>query len=156
MKHLWSVLCSKYIIDETSKNLSLIEIADVLSFKVHLPDERPLDLPLPSPLYLVSSWIRANDTEAQVVDALVRVRSPDGSILQELPFHVDFQQTLGSRTYGTISSILFRNNGTYEFEVCIRSGDDWTVVGIVPVQIFNLLPAQESVVRSPDASEPTD
>lgn len=146
MKHLWSLLCSKYIIDGTSKNLSLIEIADVLTFKVHLPNERPLELPLPSPLYLVSSWIRESDAEAQIVDALIRVRAPGGSIMQELPFHVDFQQTLGSRTYGTVTSIPFECNGTYEFEVCITDGDDWKEVGTVPVQIFNLFPIQESNV----------
>lgn len=156
MKHLWSVICSKYIISEVSKNLSLIEIADVLTFKTDLPNERPLELPLPCPLYLVSSWTRESDAEAQVIGALVRVRSPDGSIMQELPFHVDFRHTLGCRTYGTVSSIPYTNNGTYEFEVCIEDGDDWIAVGSIPVQIFHLPPDDKSEVNSPKLDAPAD
>ncbi len=151
MKHLWSVLCSKYIISEASNSLSLIEIADGITFEAELPDDRPLELPLSSPLYLVSSWIREDDSEAKIIDALARIKSPAGSVLQELPFPVDLERTAGSRTFGTISTIPFTVDGMYEFELCIKDSCGWRAVGTVPVGIVCRPPAQESEEKS----EPT-
>lgn len=144
MKHLWSVLCFKYIISADSQSLSLIEITDLITFEADLPQERPLDLPMSSPLYLVSSWIREDDAEARILDALMRIKSPSGNVLREQPFPVDLERTAGSRTFGMISTIPFTVNGMYEFELCVKDSRDWKAVGSVPVGIVCSPPAQDS------------
>lgn len=154
MKHLWSVICLKYIISAESQSLSLIEITDLITFEADLPKERPLELPLSSPLYLVSTWVREVDTDAQIFDALMRAKPPGDYVSQEMPFQVDLTNTLGSRTFGVISTIQYTEDGFYTFEVCIRDGQDWKAVGAVPVQIVCSPPVQDSEDSEQQESEP--
>lgn len=156
MKHLWSVICLKYIINAESQNLSLIEITDLITFEADLPKERPLELPLSSPLYLVSTWVREVDADARIFDALMRVKPPGDYVSQEVSFQIDLKNTLGSRTFGVISTIQYTEDGFYNFEVCIKDGHDWKAVGTVPVQIVCSPPAQDSENPEQQESEPAE
>lgn len=156
MKHLWSVLCAQFIVNAANNNLSLIEITDVITFDADLPDERPLVLSLPSPLYLVSSWIRESDDEAQTWEALLRIKSPVGNVVQETPFTVDLEHTVGHRSIGVVSTIPFTDNGIYGFEACIIVGQDWRAVGAVPVEISCRSPSEGSEDDSPGTGGSTD
>ena len=144
MKHLWSIVCEKVIVEANTGNLSIIGIADSVNFVGEFPEERPFLLPLRTPLQLISCWLRDCLAEAQTVDALMRIKTPDGATQREVQFEVDFADKLGTYSIGEVGEIPFTSDGVYHFEICVTEGDDWRKVGTVALEIACIQPAESS------------
>ncbi len=138
MRHIWSVLCQHCIVDGSSNNLNLINIPDRVEFKGELPAERPLELPLHSPFYIVSKWW-ADEGENKVYHALGRIISPAGKQLTEFGFSFEVKQYTGHRTTGKIETLLYAGDGIYEFQICTRdnANSEWRAVASIPLEIVH-------------------
>jgi len=137
MKHVWSVLCRNYIVDEQTKNLSLIDIPNRLDFKGQLPDSRPIEIPLKVDYYFISTWMRESDAEQSKQDISVRVKEPNGNIAGHFGFEVDLEGAYGHRTFGKLDKVLYTVNGVYELQICVREADTWTPVAFIPLEIVH-------------------
>lgn len=143
MRHIWSVLCGKYIIDKDSNNLSLIDIQERISFKGELPDKRPLELPLPSAIYFVSNWSRGSESDRKKHEALIKVISPDGQHIGCFSTLIDLEQSQGQRSLGKIDRLIYTVNGVYEFQVCIKEDGEWKPVASIPLNIMHEEPSDK-------------
>lgn len=148
MKHIWSVLCHKYIIDKGNNNLSLIDIPDRIGFQGELPDKRPLELPLPSALFFVSAWRRDSESDRMKHEALIKVISPAGQHISNSPILIDLEQFPGLYTLARMDHFSYTVNGIYEFQVCIKENDEWKPVASIPLEIIHTEPDKEQKSES--------
>lgn len=153
MRHIWTVLCQNCIVDQISNNPSLIEIPDRVGFKGDLPNQRPLELPLPNPFYIVSKWWTDDRVDAATHIVQGRILSPQGEQLAQFDFEFEFRQSSGHRTIGTLETLLYSEDGVYEFQICTRGSEseNWIPVASVPLEI--ILEQPESAQQG---SEPTE
>ena len=148
MKHIWSVLCHKYIIDNDSNNLSLIDIPNRIGFQGELPDKRPLELPLPSALFFVSAWRRGSESDRMKHEARVNIISPDGQHVGHSLIPIDLEQSPGQYILARMDRIVYTVNGVYAFQVCIKENDKWKPVASIPLEIIHQEPDKEQKSES--------
>ncbi len=138
MRHNWSVFCRTLLEDTKSKNPSLIEVTERISFRAPLSDERPIHLPLlPRPFFLVSNWRRNEDGDCLKYLARARFLSPQKLELLNLEHEVDLELQGKMRVNGEIGSLPYTTNGTYEFEIAYKDGSDWIPVASIPLEIVH-------------------
>ena len=83
MRHVWSILCSKGIIDKASNNISLIETLE----EIHVPAEiiggreGGLEVIPAIPLNWVTLWTRSDPTKAEKNWTRNTIVSPSGKNL---------------------------------------------------------------------------
>ena len=140
MKHIWSIFCRTMIEDKTTNNPSLIEVTERIGFKAELPDERPVALPFPYPLFVVSNWWRDSEDDKSKYPSRVRFISPDQVELRKIEYEVNLEESGRMRTFGQIAELPFTVNGIYEFEVAYKNNEDWEVVASIPLEIFHEQP----------------
>ncbi len=137
MKHIWSVFCRSLLEDKTSNNPSLIEVTERISFKADLSDGHPVDLPFPSPLFVVSNWRRNKNGDCLKYPSRLRFLSPQGLELLNVEHEVDLENSEKMRVNGKIGSLPYTENGVYEFEISYKDGNDWKTVASIPLEIVH-------------------
>ena len=151
MKHVWSVLCRNYIVEEQTRNISLIDIPNKLKFSGELPEKRPFAFPMPSEFYFLTRWIsEENDTE-EAHSAIVRTIDPTGGEIGFFEFEFTLEPPKGHVSIGSISSLLYTVDGVYFFEVCLRKNDEWNPVASIPLEIVHEKPEPEQQESEPTA-----
>jgi len=149
VKHIWSIFCRNLLEDRSSNNPSLIDVTEHIGFRGELPDTRPIVLPFPFPLFIVSNWWRDSEEDKDTHPCRVRFVSPDGEELRKMEFNVNLEKVTSMRTYGQISELPYTVNGIYEFEVAYRENEEWEVVARIPLEIVNEQPETEQLEREP-------
>ena len=151
MRHIWSVICRSLLEDKISGKSSLIDITERISFKGDPPDERPITLPFPVPLHVVSSWRRESEECTNKYPCRLRIVSPSGEVLRTMDFEVNLEDFVGMHTFGRIDDLPFTVSGIYEFELAYCNDEDWVHVAQVPLEVIHEQPEPEQ-----PESEPTD
>ena len=150
MKHVWSVLCRNYIVDEKTKNFSLIDLPNRLGFKGELPEKRPFDVPIPSEFYFLTRWISEEGDKENIHAVMVRVIDPTGGEIGNFEFEFTLKPPMGHVSIGTMSSVLYSEDGLYFFKVSLQDNNESIVVASIPLEIVH--EQQES--EEQDKSEP--
>lgn len=148
MKHVWSVICRHHIVDEESKNISLIEITDRIRFEGELPDKRPFEVPLPVVHYFISTWMCETDDVEKQYDAKVKIIDPTGEEIGSFSFEFVIEPPDGSRTHGTMRRLLYTVDGTYWLEVHLAGDENSSPVAHIPIEILHISPESESLQES--------
>lgn len=151
MRHIWSVLCRNLLEDKTSGNASLIEVTERIGFRGDLPDERPLTLPFPFPMHIVSNWWRDDEDDTGKHPCRVRFMSPDQEELTTNEYVVNLEDFGRLRVFGQIGELPFTRNGEYAFEVSYLKNENWKIVARIPLEIVH-----EKAESEQQESEPTD
>lgn len=151
MKHIWTVICRNVLEDKNTGNLSLVDILDRITFGADLPEERPYTMPMPRPFYVVSSWLKPEETSTADFCTRIRFLSPDGIELVNHEQKLEVEMSPKLRVSGQVGSLPYTINGFYEFEVAFKSIDNWTVVARIPLEIVHEEPEPEQ-----QESESTD
>ncbi|MCY4071750.1 MAG: hypothetical protein OXG60_10655 [Chloroflexi bacterium] len=150
MKHVWSVICRHHIVDEESKNVSLIDIVDRLSFEGELPEKRPFELPLPNVYYFISTWMSEKGDVQDKYDVMVKIIDPTGVEIGNFRNELVMEPPDGSRTIGAMETFLYTVDGTYWLELHLTKENDTTPVAHIPIEILHRQSEPEQ-----QASEPT-
>ncbi len=151
MQHVWSMLCRNFIVEEQTRNISLIDIPNRLNFKGELPEKRPFEFPLPAEFYFLTRWISEQEDSEETYSANVRVIDPTGNEIGIFEFEFTTEPPKGHVSIGTISSLLYTVDGVYSFEVCLQDNDEWKPVASIPLEILHEQPESEQ-----EESEPTE
>ena len=152
MRHVWSVLCRSLLEDKSSGKSSLIDVTERIGFQGDPPDERPITLPFPFPLHLVSNWRRGHEDYKRKYPCRVRFISPAGDALRTYEFEVNLEEFPRMHTFGSFDDLPFTDSGTYEFEVAYKDSDDWKVVSRIPLDIVHEQPEPQNEDES-DSTE---
>ena len=80
IKHIWSILCKKSLIDKETNNISLIEVLEEISVTMGTPVNLESKINIPFGYEIVSYWIK--EKEIEEVEVRVRFMDPDQKIIQ--------------------------------------------------------------------------
>ena len=149
MKHVWSMFCRNFIVEEHTRNISLIDIPNRLKFKGALPEKRPFEFPLPSEFYFLTRWISEQEDSEETYSANVRIIDPTGSEIGTFEFDFTLEPPQGHVTTGSISSLLYTVDGVYFFEVCLQNNDTSNPVASIPLEIIHEQPEPEQQESEP-------
>lgn len=133
MKHIWSVLCTKSIIDQETNNLSLINVIEEIRPQSPLPEKGEV----PFGYSLVTLWTRDKQKEPESGDVRIKFISPSGKTLQtcmEYTVTLD-NNTQRSRVRAVIQSLPINQGGIYNFRIEYKVGSSWKKASEIPVTI---------------------
>lgn len=136
--HVWSVLCLQSIINEHTKNISLIEVLEQLTITgPPLPEGQEGAVPIT--FDVVSLWTREPDSQPARGSARLSLLSPTNSVIKgDVEYAVDLPDpVLRTRTVTRITGLPFRRAGIYHFRIQLREEGEaeWRDVAIIPLQI---------------------
>ena len=143
------MLCRNFIVEEHTRNISLIDIPNRLSFKAELPERRPFEFPLPSEFYFLSRWISEHEDSEETYSANVRIVDPTGTEIGTFEYEFTLEPPKGHVTTGTISSLLYTVDGVYCFEVCLQNNGTLSPVASIPLEIIHEQPEPEQQENEP-------
>lgn len=140
MKHIWSVLCRQSIIDSRGNNISLIEVAEKISFKG--PPEFPSGekIALPLSMELVTLWTRNDPEVPETGRARLLIFSPSSELLNEggFEYEVNLQgDYLRSRSMAQLEALPFVESGIYWYivENYDEQNQEWREEASVPLEL---------------------
>ncbi len=132
MKHSWTILCRRGIVEQGSNQLSLIDVVERITLKKTegLPEEttEPIweavaagdDVLVPFPMQLTSYWTRSNRDEPETAQARLRLVGPTGKILSEFVLDVDLVDYVNRRSNMKAEHFPFAGEGVYRATVHMR------------------------------------
>lgn len=132
IRHIWSVLCSRTVIDQGTNQLSMFDILE----EVQAETRKEIDFPVTVPfqVVLVSYWVRQDDKKPVKGEYRVRVIDPDGAKLGEFTGKINLKASGRSRTLTTFNALSFGGPGRHGWEVAYRVGKGkWKDVTSIPV-----------------------
>ena len=132
MRHCWTILCRKAIVDQATNAVTLIESIEAIAGKGTAPVQ-PEALPLE--LTVATLWCRSTRGEAETGTARLRLLAPDGKQLACSEYPVDLTTHERRRNFLTFNGIPFRGAGRYDWSVEERIGEDWAEVSKIPLDI---------------------
>lgn len=139
-KHNWSVLCYKACIDQDSKQISLLDVVDVL--KLHeepppIPKDKGLIIIGPVQLQLVSQFSRSEPEAPEAAQMRFVLKLPNGKTFKQPVLLVDLNAGNRSRTILKIDQLPFSGPGEYLFLSYLRESESnpWKKVAEVPLEI---------------------
>jgi hypothetical protein len=134
IEHVWSVLCSRAVVDRFSNNVSLENVIE----QITIPGDPTPELRIPMAFDLLSFWVRAKDDEPSRGTQRVSVILPSG----EVKFTGEYEINLESHPRGRVK-VFFPElpvpiEGRYIFRVEIKNDneDAWNKVAEIPLQIY--------------------
>jgi hypothetical protein len=141
IQHVWSVLCSRSLIDRETNNITLFEAIEQVKIGRRPPrqENAPEEGLLPIRVELVTLWIRSPDnepTQGRTRSAFVR---PSGVMTEAIVEHdIDLRTNLRNRHRHRFAGIPVREGGRHVFRVDVWNDTrgDWEEVAAVPLEII--------------------
>lgn len=138
MENIWSVLCSKAIIDERTKLVSLIDATDVIVIQTdELPpidQENPVDIG-PMSLQLVSFWYRSDIDKPETTKVRIVLEGPNGQKAKQAEIEIDLQNSLSRNFVAIIPRLKYFGLGTYYFVMEKEAKNEWIRTARLPLQL---------------------
>lgn len=140
MRHVWSILCSRALIDQNRK-ISLIEVLDAVDIPVHESEKPPEDLKLKldGSIQLVTSWYRSELKTPETGESRNILVSPGGHKQPIGEAVVDLEDTtLANTVLGKCPPLEFHGFGLYNFQIQKRDhpgNGRWITSAKIPLQI---------------------
>jgi hypothetical protein len=149
MKHIWSVLCTRALIDKQTNLLSMIDVCDVLN--ISDPEIATLDPKAKEKviignirLNLATKWYRTEHNKPEKGLARTIIVAPDGERFMQPEAVVDLERSASSRAILVIDKLVFKGFGLYW--LCVEQKKEgnkrWTTEAEVPL-VLNY-PEQET------------
>ncbi len=135
IRHIWSVLCARAVIDRTTNNISLFEVIEGGQITTNMQLQFPANVPFEATL--VSFWARQDPTKAVTGQMKIRILGPKGEQLIEGTSSIDLQNNGRTRVLSQFNGMRTGGNGVHEFQVSWRIGDKeaWNLVASVPLEL---------------------
>lgn len=133
LEHIWTVLCSKSLVDQETQNITLFEVLE----QVNVPKEffsSKKEVVLPN-FEVVSLWGRANVDKAIKGKARLTLQTPSGKSLNQHEYAIDLSTHQRTRTRAKVNSLIVNEPGRYQFSIERFENQRWKVVGRVPLLI---------------------
>lgn len=140
IKHIWSVLCRKSVIDNDSNNISLFDVFEQLGVNVEIKDLKkvPEKVNIPIDYEIVSLWLTPKRKKTIKADVEVEVVNPDQNQVktfrQKLEIPPKFKRM---RSRLRVKGLTIEKPGDYTFKVKIKeeSKKDYKVVAELPLEV---------------------
>lgn len=142
IKHIWSVLCQKSIVDQHSNNISLLDVFEELKVNTQPSPDNILskfgEIVVPVTYQIVSLWTH-DPIKKELIDLRVDFNKPDGSIKTIFENELELpSDKIRIRNIININGIGIKNTGKYIFEIKEKSKKEskFKTVAELPLEIF--------------------
>jgi hypothetical protein len=136
-RHIWTVLCSRSIIDTETNNVTLFNIIERVAF-TELPEEWPVNLPLS--FEIVTLWSRSDLNEPEELEGRTAIEgATESRILGEYRVNLT-ENYLRFRHRHRVEGIQVTGLGQIWFIVQLRNGEVWEEVARVPLEFSHTPP----------------
>jgi hypothetical protein len=134
INHIWTVLCSRSIIDSETNNITLFEVLEQLTL-AGPPLAREIAIPLH--FEVVSLWSRARDDQPSRGRARLLLITPSGTVVKNQEYDIDLSVYSRSRTRVRVIGLPVPEAGHHQFCVQLRVEEEteWRDVAKIPLQI---------------------
>jgi hypothetical protein len=138
IEHIWSVLCTRSIIEGSTGLLSLIDVLEEVTLGELPPLEDNKEQIIRLPVSVASLWQRKPESDPTKGTVRLSLISPHQETVKEFEYEADLsKEKQRLRTIARLDGIRFRGIGTYRFLVQIRGEKetDWREVATLPLSI---------------------
>jgi hypothetical protein len=137
--HIWTVFCTRSVIDKGSNNISLFEVLEKISVVGEVQggkDNKEATPVIPVNAHLVTLWARENPSVPEKGRARIIFESPSQKPLFKTNYEINLTSGLRTRTRGNISALPVPESGWYRFSVELSTGSgSWQKVASVPLEV---------------------
>ena len=142
IQHIWSVLCTRSILDSTSNSISLIdsleEIAvggiDLADLRMKIAEGRKVMVPMTSEL--VTLWSRGPDDEPDRGKGRLIITQPGGATVTGPEYDIDLSKYKRLRQRSQNPGLPFVGPGRYVFRVQVQNAiGEWLDMASVPLWV---------------------
>ena len=140
--HVWTVLCSRAVVDRQTNNVSLQNVVEELTVRGTPKRGTPVSVHVE----LMTLWSRASPNLPATGEARVTLLSPSQEELLTFEGEIDLSKVERARTRLVYQSLPVHESGRYVFCVEAREKDasEWRQVAIVPLKVRFVPPEQQS------------
>jgi hypothetical protein len=133
IEHIWTVLCSRAILDVDSKNVSIQNVIE----QINIIPNRKADRPLRVDFDIVSLWVRSEVDVPERAKARLRLVDPSGTVFHAATFEVDLSDCERARTKLRFRDLPNTFEGRYRFtmELSDQGSEKWRTVASVPLSV---------------------
>lgn len=139
MRHLWTVVCLRAVLDRYTNRLSLLEVLDELMVLAgqKLPDSLEAKTALPLHLEVVVQWERSAIENPERGECQVELFTPTGERAGAGELDVDLQAAPRSRLILRFDKLPLAGLGRYRFVVSKKEDGqtDWELVDEIPLYV---------------------
>ncbi len=125
IKHIWSVLCIRSVIDSDNNNISLMNILEQI--EVHIKDKKKIKnkIKIPINYELVNFWAKTKADEKVAMTTTVEIIDPNNKKLKTMKKDLVIPTNkLRMRERIKIQGFVFVDPGTYHFRVKYMTAKD--------------------------------
>ena len=152
LKHIWSVLCRRAIVDSSSNNLTISEVIEELTVNLQIKNIKDSTLKsfnVPFEFEVVSFW--KNDGEnidKSEYECEIEIDNPKGKKIRSLPQKIKFPTGIKRlRTILRANGIIVEDSGEYSLKVNVKEKREkkYKTVAELPLMI-NIIKKETIVV----------
>ena len=132
-RHIWTVVCSRSVIDIDSQNISLFDITEQITLPLDFFNQSRQRM-LPIELEVVSLWARNATETPDKGRARLSFLSPTHKLIHQQEFDLDLTQTPRTRSRLRISSLPLEKVGEYNFLMDVFK-KTWVESARIPINI---------------------
>jgi hypothetical protein len=134
IKHAWTVVCSKTIIDSDSNNISL-DVTEQIKIQVSSITENQTIVIPGFTLIIASLWYQDNPSKPEKGISRIKYLDPSGSELGIFNIDLNLEKQRRLRTRVNFSSIPIKVAGWHFFVVEQKKANKWIEVARIPYEI---------------------
>jgi len=137
MKHIWSILCKRSVIDNETNLVSLfdsLEQLDITVDKNKLGAEKKITIPID--FEIVSFWVDNNTNKDREFEIRINLFDPNNKKLSTLSGRHKMKKGIKRlRNRAKIKGLILTTEGRYLFKVKIKEGNKYKKVAEIPLDI---------------------
>jgi hypothetical protein len=147
IEHVWTVICSRVVVDQESNNLSIQNVLE----RVTIPGEPIPETLVPMPFEVVTMLTRADREEPVRGSMRMQMLFPSGKVFDTREADIAMTRHTTYRVRNRFSGLPIAEAGRHVFTVELRNAgeEQWRQVAAVPLMILLKPPEEESTVGEP-------
>jgi len=135
IRHIWTIVCSRSLIDEESQNITLIDALEHITIPSSFLKSHKINK-LPLQLEVVTLWNKVEQKSKVTGRAILKFLSPEDEVLEEQSYTIDLTEFNRSRTRIRVSNLPLTTTGIYHFCVYLEGEKKtWQECAKIPIQI---------------------
>jgi len=137
IRHIWTVICSRALIDKESNNVSLVEVIEEVRLTPVKSNVEGAVTPFPVTIAWVTTWQREPIEHPGHSRGKDTILSPTGKVVVENEYPIDLSRYKRLRTRRNVANFPVSESGIYSFRTQIWNEEKnvWEAVSDIPVDI---------------------
>lgn len=146
VKHVWSVLCRRSVIDKESNNLSIYDVFEQLNVGLKIRQGTPQNVfNIPIDFEVVSLWVKDNKKEHYKGDFEIEVVNPSGRTAKIFGQKLEMPSEMRRlRSVVRIKGLVVDEGGDYLFKVNIKKEGEKTFETVIELPLEVNLSKQDN------------